>query len=376
MHLALAVPLLGFQGGIERYAHDLGASLSARGHRVVLLHGAARAQDPDGFARAFADVRPLDDPAAARDLDLVFAQKPALARAPAVVAARRLAVAVHDHDLTCARSHRYLPLGHEPCHRAPGLACVAHGCVVVRDRRPDAPLPVRLANPFALRAEVRALAARGPLLACSAYVAASLRAAGAPASRVRVVHSIPPEDRAPVTPRPTAPRLVVVAQLLRGKGVDLAIDALSRLPRGVTLEVVGDGPSRAELEAQAARVAPGRVTFAGFHGPDGVRARYDAASVVVVPSRWPEPFGMVGVEAMRRARPVVGAAHGGIPEWLTDGVGGRLFTPGDPASLADAASRLLADADAGDRALADARRRFPRAAFEDDVERALAEAAA
>jgi glycosyltransferase involved in cell wall biosynthesis len=376
MNVGVAVPVFGFQGGIERYAHDLAASLAARGHRVVALHGAARGKDPEGFARAFVEARSLDDPAAAQGLDVVYVQKPALASARALRAARRLAFAVHDHDLTCARSHRYLPIGNAPCHRAPGIGCVLRGCVVVRERAPGARLPLRLASPFDLRLRVRALAARGPLVACSAYVASGLVAAGARADRVRVLHPIPPFDPEPTTPRPSAPRLVVVGQLLRGKGVDLAIHALRALPRDVTLEVVGDGPSRAELERLAARVAPGRVRFAGFRGPDGVRAAYDAASVVVVPSRWPEPFGMVGVEAMRRRRPVVAAAHGGIPEWLEEGRGGRLFEPGNPADLARATGTLLADVDAGDRAEAEARRRFSREAFVDAAERLLAESAA
>ncbi len=159
---------------------------------------------------------------------------------------------------------------------------------------------------------------------------------------------------------------------MRGKGFDLAIEALTYLPREVTLDIVGDGPSRQDLVAQAERVAPGRVRFAGYVPPERVRAHYDASSIVLVPSRWPEPFGMIGIEAMRRARPVVGAAHGGIPEWLEDGVGGRLVPPGDPAAFARAVSELLIDPMAGERARQTAVVRFVHAHTVDAIEALLA----
>jgi glycosyltransferase involved in cell wall biosynthesis len=67
----------------------------------------------------------------------------------------------------------------------------------------------------------------------------------------------------------------------------------------------------------------------------------DGARVVVVPSRWPEPFGMVGIEAMRRGRPVVAAGHGGILDWLVDGVTGWTFRPGDASSLASVLTHAM-----------------------------------
>jgi glycosyltransferase involved in cell wall biosynthesis len=279
-------------------------------------------------------------------------------------------VATHDHDLTCVRSHRYLPLSLEPCHRPPGLACVTHGCCAVRDRRAEARFPIRLRSPYALRRRLLELAARAPLVANSRYVAMNLINAGVEARRVCVIHPLPPDDSRPLVPRPREKRLLVVGQLLRGKGFDIAINALASLPGDVSLHVVGDGPSRAALAARAASVAPGRVHFHGYVPPDRIGSMYDAASVVLVPSRWPEPFGMVGIEAMRRARPVVGADHGAIPEWLNE-EGGLLFEPGSATSLAGAAQKLLEDPEAGTQAREFASCRFPHARSVDEVEALL-----
>lgn len=366
MRIGILTPVAGFQGGIERLSYELARGLRGRGHRVELLPGGAPGRDAEAFAAAFDPREP------GGRLDVVLAQKTLDPSALAPLGDVPLVLAAHDHDHTCPRSHRYLPLGHEPCHRAPGAACVAHGCVVVRRR--DGLLPLALVNPFSRRPALAALAARGSLLACSEYIAKNLREAGAPAGRVHVAHPSPPDEARPITPRPRAPRLLFVGQLLRGKGVQHAIDALAWVP-GATLDIAGDGPSRRELEAQAQRAAPGRVRFHGQVAAGEVNTLYDRASVVLVPSHWPEPFGMTGIEAMRRARPVVGADHGGIPEWLQDGVGGFLFAPGDARSLAAAARLALDHPDLGDRALSFVRERFPHERYLDQIEKNLADAA-
>jgi glycosyltransferase involved in cell wall biosynthesis len=69
------------------------------------------------------------------------------------------------------------------------------------------------------------------------------------------------------------------------------------------------------------------------------------ASVVVVPSLWPEPFGLVGIEALAAGRPAVGSSTGGIGDWLEHGVSGLCVAPGDAPALARALNELLADPD-------------------------------
>jgi glycosyltransferase involved in cell wall biosynthesis len=103
-------------------------------------------------------------------------------------------------------------------------------------------------------------------------------------------------------------------------------------------------------------------------------AIYDSGRIVVVPSLWPEPFGMVGIEAMRRARPVVGARHGGIPEWLTHGITGWTFEPGSHESLAQALRGAMRATDY-ERVALEAKRqaseRFSFAKMLDEVEHCI-----
>ena len=339
--IVLAAPRLGFHGGVERHVHDLAAGLRARGHKVALAYEPAAGRDPEGYSRAFDVVEPFGHAAKLfSEARVVYAHKvDNRALLDAVPSATKVVLAVHDHDLTCVRSHRYLPLTGAPCERAPGITCAAHGCVVVRC--PTSPLGVALRDPFALARDTGALAMRAPMVACSAFVRRTLIDAGVPADRVRALSPVPPDDAEPLTAPPPGPIIGFVGQVVRGKGLDLLVDALARIP-DARLVVAGAGNGLEAVRTRIARLGLlGRVEILGAVAPTDVRAIYDRVRVVAVPSRWPEPFGMIGVEAMRRGRVVVGARHGGIPEWLEDGVTGIAFRPGDVDDLASALSRAL-----------------------------------
>ncbi len=86
-----------------------------------------------------------------------------------------------------------------------------------------------------------------------------------------------------------------------------------------------------------------RVCFTGWLGAEELARELAEASVVVMPSVWPEPFGLVGIEALATGRPVVASCTGGIGDWLEDGVNGLCVKPGDPRALARALNELLSD---------------------------------
>jgi glycosyltransferase involved in cell wall biosynthesis len=369
MRVGIAVPSLGFAGGLERYAFAMAQSLAVRGHVVTLIAGPGRGRDAAKFAEGFDAVVHADAARDASSLDVVYAQKVAGPHDLDRFGSVPVVIAAHDHDLTCPRRHRYLPISGRSCERSAGLGCVARGCCVVRR-----PAGLDLVDPFRFARDTLALGRRAPIVACSEFVARGLRRAGIDPESVHVIHPVLPASDRPLRPRPRARSLLVTGQLIHGKGFDVAIDALRFLPGDATLTIAGDGPSGDALRARADRVAPGRVRFLGYVDPDRVDDLYDAASVVLVPSRWPEPFGMVGLEAMRRARPVVGVAHGGIPEWLLEGAG-KLAAPLDPRALAVAALELLDDPSAGERAAVVAAARFSHDAAVSKLEQVLQEAA-
>ena len=89
--------------------------------------------------------------------------------------------------------------------------------------------------------------------------------------------------------------------------------------------ILGDGNHRAECEKLSARLGlQNKVRFAGFVPQHELAGYYREATLAVMSSLWPEPFGATGLEAMRCGLPVVAFDAGGIREWLIDGVNGYL----------------------------------------------------
>jgi glycosyltransferase involved in cell wall biosynthesis len=85
------------------------------------------------------------------------------------------------------------------------------------------------------------------------------------------------------------------------------------------------------------------VRFKGWMDGPALAQELADASIVAIPSLWPEPFGLVGIEALASGRPVVASSTGGICEWLQDGRNGLAVAPGDVGALARALQELLDD---------------------------------
>jgi glycosyltransferase involved in cell wall biosynthesis len=148
-------------------------------------------------------------------------------------------------------------------------------------------------------------------LAPSTFVRDRLVEGGLPSERIRVRsnHTADPGPRS--LPPSVSNRILFVGRLVEEKGVELLLDAWSRLPAmDLELLVVGDGPQRAVLEA---RGIPG-IRFAGQLGSDAVTELMSSARCLVVPSQWHEVQGIVVLEAMAAGLPAVVSGAGGLPE--------------------------------------------------------------
>jgi glycogen(starch) synthase len=142
------------------------------------------------------------------------------------------------------------------------------------------------------------------------------------------------------------------------KGVQTVLDAMPLVLEEVPVRfiVAGVGTHEEALREHAARDGlDGHVEFTGFIDEDGLRMYYAAADLAVVPSLY-EPFGMVALETMAAGTPCIAADTGGLRELVVHDATGLRFSPGDPASLADAILRLLTDQRLDRRLTLDARR--------------------
>lgn len=158
-------------------------------------------------------------------------------------------------------------------------------------------------------------------------------------------------------------------RLAEEKGFDVAIRAFAQLPPGCSLEIVGEGPAAASLQALSRELAV-EVGFSGALTRSEVLERLDGCTAVVVPSRWEEPFGMVAIESMARGRPVIAARRGALPELVEEGRTGLLFSSENAAELAQHMQKLRQDpgfcASLGVRAALAVPERFPFSRFLED----------
>jgi glycosyltransferase involved in cell wall biosynthesis len=165
---------------------------------------------------------------------------------------------------------------------------------------------------------------------------------GWPVERVHWLPNFVPEPPpAAALPRdPGMPLALALGRLHPNKGFDVLLEALARAP-GIALWLAGDGPLRARLEGQAARLGlGGRVRFLGWR--EDVPALLATADLLVCPSRI-EPLGNVVLEAWAARLPVVAAAAAGPAALIEDRVSGLLVPAEDPAALAAAMTAAIAD---------------------------------
>ncbi|NKQ12768.1 glycosyltransferase family 4 protein [Pseudomonas sp. SST3] len=134
-------------------------------------------------------------------------------------------------------------------------------------------------------------------------------------------------------------RFGYIGTLSENKGVSWLIAQFQELSINATLEIAGRG--KLDYEAQLKAMAdPAKVRLAGYQHPDDFMRNID---VLVVPSIWAEPFGLVAVEACARHLPVIATNMGGLPEIIQDNLNGLLCSPADPDSLGRAMLRLYLD---------------------------------
>ncbi len=155
--------------------------------------------------------------------------------------------------------------------------------------------------------------------------------------------------------------IVSVCRLEPEKDVSCLLSAFAllrvNLP-SVRLVIAGDGSQRESLQKQAEELSISQyVTFLGFRSD--VATVTGAADVFVLPSP-AEPFGLAILEAMSIGKAVVACNAGGPAEILSDGVDGLLATPSDPASLAEAISKMLRDPSARQQLGVQARETYER----------------
>ena len=244
----------------------------------------------------------------------------------------RLVISAHDFFLACPNGAFTNFATGAPCpHTALSRACLAEAC----DRRGQAHKAWRAAR-HAVQRRVFQPQSSPPVLAIHAAMRPLLARAGIPAE---AIHPLPN----PVTPFSTT-RIVAerngdvlfVGRIEATKGADLALAAARRAAMPIML--VGDGADRARLAAEYPE-----AHFAGRLAPAAIGALAASARVLVMPSRYPEPYGLAAMEAALAGLPVILPPSALLAPDLVAAGAAIAVDPRDAEAFAAALTALAAD---------------------------------
>jgi glycosyltransferase involved in cell wall biosynthesis len=362
-------------GGVETYLSTIIPELSRAGHEIAFWHEVDEPFEreqiglPDN-APAWCVAEMGAEQALATLLDwrpsVIYAHKlsdPDLERkvlklAPSVFFA-------HDYNGTCisgTKTFKY-PIV-QPCSRRFGWQCLAH----YFPHRCGGLSPVTMLKLYRLQSERLAnLRCYDAIVTHSDYMLSELIKHGLSPLRAyrfpyyvqstKATQAQPADDALSTSQADTDIRLpergvkpdwhlLFSGRMEHLKGGHVFIDALPQvaaaLERPLRVTFAGDGRERKNWERQAASLQSSKlkIEFIGWTERQQIDLLLQACDLLVVPSLWPEPFGLVGPEAGLQGVPVAAFAVGGIPDWLKDGINGRL-APGNPPTAAGLAQAVI-----------------------------------
>ncbi len=343
-------------GGLEQYLLGMCDACEAAGHPTAVVYSTRMGREPSDRERSVYHIPGLIGAAGASP-EARAALSAALDReAPDVVvlhelydpeivrrAARRAPTVRFGHSgkMMCPGGRRLWNRSQVICTRPVGFACQAiayrERCMP-RDPRRGLPLITRTRHLGALYRRW------SEMVVPSGFMRDLLLANGFAADRVHVVPYFTTLSAPAATRAPVPGRLFCAGRLTPEKGVDHAVRALAELAGPTILVVAGEGPARADVERLAHDLGvAGRVRLAGWLSRERMAEEIQQAQVVLFPSLAPESFGIVGIEAMALARPVVAYDAGGVREWLGSDRTGLLIPRGDLRALIGAVRCLLED---------------------------------
>ncbi len=348
-------------GGIEKYLRCLIPALAKRGHEVAMLYqhsaspGSETVDRPDAETRVWYWDLLREDSGGWREIaswkpDVVYSHTlDSLDLENRLLDSYPCVLYIHVYWGTCIsgrKCHTFPQMS--PCERRLGPACLAlyypRGCGGLN--------PVTAWRNYQTHAQRAArLADYQKILVNSAHMFREYQRHGIGPEQLRLIHYPVTEsnlEEIAYQPKAASGSILFVGRLTDLKGVDYLIRAVPaaerRLDRKLKLTIAGEGPERPRLERLARQLALA-VDFTGWLESQEKIETIARADLLAVPSLWPEPFGLVGIEAGSLSVPAVGYASGGITDWLIPGETGELASGHLPTveGLASAIVDALAD---------------------------------
>ena len=248
----------------------------------------------------------------------------------------------HDNWLTCMRTTTTTYFSRTICTHTCGYRCLPHGCFVRKNYDGKGVIYNSLCQHRAVLESYKGIDIH---LVTSNYLKRRLVQHGFTPDQVVVVGCF--IDLEPMTSpaeNESVATITFAGRIDRYKGVDYLMRALAKLSSPFRCFVIGDGDYLPYCKELGRKLGVGdRVNFIGWLSRDSLTEHLSRSSMLVVPSICPEAFGLVGLEAMTCAKPVVAFDVGGISDWLREGINGYLVPVKRTDILAQRIEALLQD---------------------------------
>lgn len=249
----------------------------------------------------------------------------------------------HDHKLFCLREHKYTTIKKHTCTKKLGLGC--YGCLgfINKDESSIGFSINTLGKMEKLQSVNKKL---NHFIVASEYMKEHLSLHEFDEQRITInpLYAANKFEYSSSTNFTQNKTLLFVGQLINGKGLDALLKAMNKIPKEYNLIVVGSGKQEEYFKHYAKELKiQNRVEFVGQASHKQLEEYYKKAYCLVVPSRAPETFNLVGIEAQKVGLPVIATDVGGISQWLKDDVNGLLVKPNDIKDLEEKINTLISD---------------------------------
>jgi glycosyltransferase involved in cell wall biosynthesis len=245
----------------------------------------------------------------------------------------------HNHSSYCPSGTKYLATSKSQCDRNMSILACTYGHVVDRcgSLRPQNILR-NLRGSFhelELLKQLKIL-----VIANSDYIRTQMIANGFPSEYVMTLKLGIPSPQTPSQPLTheifQRRRILFVGRLIPEKGVEWLLEALAQMSSPVYLDIAGEGWAKPRLEKRVRQLGLQKwVTWHGWCSREKLDHLFSQCFTVVFPSVWPEPAGLVTLEAYAHHRPIIASAIGGIPEYISNGKTGQLVQSNNVSDLVE-----------------------------------------
>jgi len=250
-------------------------------------------------------------------------------------------VFAHDYRFICPGNGKYFIRQEKICEKNFGFQCLVYPYFkMCNNRRPD-----RLLKSFGRTLKAKKILENVQIIAASDYVKERFIREGFKPGRIAVVPCFAqvPQN---ISRNNNSKKILYLGRIAEAKGVSHLLKALALVKSDCRAIITGTGKNLNRLKNLASNLKiEKKVSFVGWVNKKQKNKLLEDCAFVVMPSLWPECFGIAGVEAMSFSKSVIAYNVGGVSDWLKNGENGFLVPHGNYREFAERIDFLLKNPD-------------------------------